>query len=554
MPKKKPGKKPASKKYPARKAPKKVSAKKGSAGKSAPKKTVVKKTVHTATVPKTAVARKAIKLAALKKADLVRMKKHVESDSRLAGIFSYFNTFLQASEYEVIQMMVRAKVWSGPIPPNPGGSGNAEFGTLDYDLNNPGSNPFLQGFADLWKFVVGSLPVTQMNAANYNNLQRAIAPSQPGLVASDGTWFSQSTYGAADLGWTEAAFLYVYYYAKGSFAPFAQSPATVRLTGSGSNTQVKIALVGDWGTGIFPNGPAGPVMNAILASGPDYIIHLGDVYYSGTIDEEQNKLVGLWPSPYVRRSFTLNSNHEMYDGAFGYFKVLTNPIFGMQNQTSYFALQYGNSGQPGGPWTIVGLDSAYFSTSPFVMNGSIQEPGVAGGLAQPQFLQKLVQGGLSPLNTIVLSHHNPISMDGSALVTDELNNNLWAQVTAPGALNGTPRAWYWGHVHNGIVYPNPTFTKNNVYGRCLGHGALPFGDAWGLATVPKSQVQAYANTARPNPNPTPLMMNGFILLTITQSGQVTETFYQQDGSQAPWVKPFTYQLGKSSAAAGSGGE
>jgi hypothetical protein len=34
-------------------------------------------------------------------------------------------------------------------------------------------------------------------------------------------------------------------------------------------------------------------------------------------------------------------------------------------------------------------------------------------------------------------------------------------------------------------------------------------------------------------------------LTITQSGQVTETFYQQDGTQAPWARPnpFTYRLG-----------
>jgi hypothetical protein len=46
-----------------------------------------------------------------------------------------------------------------------------------------------------------------------------------------------------------------------------------------------------------------------------------------------------------------------------------------------------------------------------------------------------------------------------------------------------------------------------------------------------------------------LMMNGFMLLTITKTGQVTETFYQQDGTKAPWVGSNTYQLGGGTAGA-----
>ena len=42
-----------------------------------------------------------------------------------------------------------------------------------------------------------------------------------------------------------------------------------------------------------------------------------------------------------------------------------------------------------------------------------------------------------------------------------------------------------------------------------------------------------------------LMMNGFMLLTITKTGQVTETYYQHDGTRAPWVNSNTYQLGGS---------
>ena len=84
------------------------------------------------------------------------------------------------------------------------------------------------------------------------------------------------------------------------------------------------------------------------------------------------------------------------------------------------------------------------------------------------------------------------------------------------------------------------------YGRCVGHGALPFGNAWGLAATPPSQVQCYDNT--PNLKMPYLMMNGFVLLTITKTGQVTETFYQQDGTKAPWANSNTYQLGGTAGA------
>ena len=86
---------------------------------------------------------------------------------------------------------------------------------------------------------------------------------------------------------------------------------------------------------------------------------------------------------------------------------------------------------------------------------------------------------------------------------------------------------------------------DTMYGRCLGHGALPFGKAWGLAQAPKAQVQCYADT--PGSSST-LMKNGFVLLTITKEGLLTETFYDQDGNVADWVAPFSYQLGPARSA------
>jgi len=58
-----------------------------------------------------------------------------------------------------------------------------------------------------------------------------------------------------------------------------------------------------------------------------------------------------------------------------------------------------------------------------------------------------------------------------------------------------------------------------------GNGALPFGDAWGLAALPPSQVQAYADTANGDaPDSYPWVMNRFVILTITKEGEVTGTF------------------------------
>lgn len=425
-----------------------------------------------------------------------------------------------------------------------------EFGLLDYWINNPGSNEYLLWLKKVWPHLAGKLPVTLINASNYQALMNAVAIGQPGIVAADGTWYSESKYGQLDPDWLEAFVSYVLTYALGLFAPFAQNPTPVPLQGA-SSSQVTIALVGDWGTGNYTGGIAASVMKAIVTpkpgyTTPDYIIHLGDVYYAGTSSEETNNLVKMWPAAYSGKSFTLNSNHEMYSGGRGYFGALANKIFSLQNKKSYFALQYGNPKQSGGPWTIIGLDSGYWSTSPGIALGSIQGKSGSGATAQPQFLQKLVKGGLSAQNTIVLTHHNPLDTYGGYWLTDALGNNLWAQVKT--AMSGPPKAWYWGHIHNGIVYPNPTKPGDSVYGRCVGHGALPFGNAWQLAATPSNQVTAYANVARPGSK---LMMNGFLLLTITQTGQVTETFYQQDGTQPTWVHPYTYQLGVTAAAAGA---
>jgi hypothetical protein len=125
---------------------------------------------------------------------------------------------------------------------------------------------------------------------------------------------------------------------------------------------------------------------------PHVTIHLGDVYYAGSGDQEQHNLIQLWPAGSLA-SLTLNSNHEMYSGAKAYFQAISNPPFNRQNGCSYFVLENAN-------WVIVGLDSAYFAAeADLYLSGSL---GPNEG-TQIQFVQAQVAKNKK---IIVLTHHN----------------------------------------------------------------------------------------------------------------------------------------------------
>ena len=109
----------------------------------------------------------------------------------------------------------------------------------------------------------------------------------------------------------------------------------------------RIALLADWGTGLYGAPPSG---KCIQADGKfTHIIHLGDVYYSGTQKEIQSQFIPYWPSVNGAVNRACNSNHEMYSGGHGYFN-LTLPTFAQMS--SCFALENEH-------WLVIGLDTAY---------------------------------------------------------------------------------------------------------------------------------------------------------------------------------------------------
>jgi hypothetical protein len=169
------------------------------------------------------------------------------------------------------------------------------------------------------------------------------------------------------------------------------------------------------------------------------------------------------------------------------------------------------------------------STIDAFLTGSI---GGSDGI-QGKWIQSL---GLNPEKTIVLTHHNGFSFNCSSV------SPLWAEIN--GALKGDPYAWYWGHIHNGIVYDSPvTITPDGsskwmtkTYSRCLGHAALPYG----LSSELDSEFIAW-NATNPQEPKSSLLSNGYAVLTLTKNSAydiigITENFYDLTTNTAVWTK------------------
>jgi hypothetical protein len=244
---------------------------------------------------------------------------------------------------------------------------------------------------------------------------------------------------------------------------------------------------------------------------PFLTIHLGDTYYAGTSDQEQHLLVKPWPAGAKEGggALTLNSNHEMYSGATGYFATtLADPKFNLQAGCSYFALE--NSA-----WVIVGLDTAYYADEEkMYLEGSLLSPG------DPQ-ISFLAQKIATRKKVLILTHHGGLSLDGRTKTA------LWNQVMSAFAPDQLPACWYWGHEHAAVVYS--LAATGRTLGRCCGHGAVP----WGHATVLDSNanVDWFENRLANDPEIPKRVLNGFAMLSL-DGPNLKETFYDENGGVA----------------------
>jgi hypothetical protein len=198
-------------------------------------------------------------------------------------------------------------------------------------------------------------------------------------------------------------------------------------------------MMGDWGTGLY----GAPVCADTIGKDPKgcgLLLHLGDVYYSGTEKEVAERFLALWPQVPGATSRALNSNHEMYTGGHAYFNQTLHQ-FGQAS--SCFAWRNDH-------WLLVGLDSAYLDHDL--------------GMGQAEWLEGLVAGA-GGRKVVLFTHHQPFSLvekQGPKLV-DKLAGLLDDRRIF---------AWYWGHEHRCVIYdPHPAW---GLHGRCIGHGGYPY--------------------------------------------------------------------------------
>ncbi|MEO1167555.1 MAG: hypothetical protein AAFW97_02470 [Pseudomonadota bacterium] len=463
----------------------------------------------------------------------------LDGDNPLDKFFHY----LVESEDHALALIYYVDHPHEPAPAVPA-EGSIEAGFLLYWIHYPPKevdkwleqHALLDGvFKELQKLA----PPTRITPMQYDVLVEKI--DTKAVPWNDGTLIGTKSFEQLDPGWMLAAINYAINIVIGGIvSPFPVPPnqgtiATATLTPKPEHVHPGqqppdpvIGIIGDWGTGFYTDSNGGDcaakrVLADITAQPIDYLMHLGDVYYAGTDwrplpGEEYLNFKMLWPDQGSGRNFTLNSNHEMYGDGSGYFDVAleSGGPFGHQQGLSYFALEYHD-------WLLLGLDSGYFSDQEnglkFYMDGAI---GTAIHQEQVEQIKAVCarHGRNKPI--MVMTHHNPCDT-----FTAE-TNILFKQVSeAIGAVG--PAVWYWGHVHNGIVY-NQLSIGNSIpwvptKGRCCGHAAIPFGDGWGLED--NSNIDYYAHTHDGQfPPDDPHVRNGYALVTLHKDGGFSEAFYE----------------------------
>ena len=224
--------------------------------------------------------------------------------------------------------------------------------------------------------------------------------------------------------------------------------------------KIKIAFVSDWATG---TPLAKNVMRCIGEQNPDIVIHLGDVYYSGTKEEMQNHFLSIVREylPKHTRIFNLAGNHDLYAGGAGYYWLLDE----LGQPASYFCLRNKH-------WQILSIGAPPQVGKPIDAISAI-----------PAIEPKEVAWHQHKLNgadgrkTVMLSHYQLFTSSGNIGRTAD-NRPLALNPVLYEAFNThLPKIdlWLWGHEHNLVAFEPYAGLRR---GRCIGSGAIPVALLW----------------------------------------------------------------------------
>lgn len=321
------------------------------------------------------------------------------------------------------------------------------------------------------------------------------------------------------LGWAECLATYLASKAAAGTLPYRPNQDVVLPL----PTNATIAIIGDWGTG---DDVAINLLKQVATFKPDILLHLGDVYYSGTQSEAQNNFVAICQQVLGAKTplFSLCGNHDMYSGGDGYYWLIDH----IGQKSSYFCLQNDD-------WLFLAMDTGYNDHNPLTVNTNMTALVNLPGWSEANWhLNKIRQAGKRRI--AAFSHHqlfSPFSSVGS--LNDQpyaYNPHLYADFLS---IISKIDIWFWGHEHTLALYdPYMGLTR----GRCVGASAVPvftnqqkYATAAGLATFQNAPMPTWNPSAILGDNGTDYN-NGFAILTL-KGPTATVNYYQ-----VPLLKPF----------------
>lgn len=238
-------------------------------------------------------------------------------------------------------------------------------------------------------------------------------------------------------------------------------PKTIEI-----KANARVALMGDWGTGALP---AIDILKYMAGDSPDVVVHLGDIYYSGTPEECNTNFVdpinGILRKDKTLPIYSLSGNHDMYCGGLGFYSLIAELNAAPFTQpASFFCLRSADE-----KWQLLAMDTGLHDDNPGTVAGAVTH------LEDDEVAWHCDRISEFPGRTILLSHHqlfsafSPIGAlgsDGKRSAVNPLLLKAYKQMTSTKEI----AAWFWGHEHTLSIY-NPFAGLER--GRCLGHGAVP---------------------------------------------------------------------------------
>jgi len=335
-------------------------------------------------------------------------------------------------------------------------------------------------------------------------------------------------FGQCDAKWGEVLAIYVASRIAGNQIPYRRynSLQDFVITDRLPN-KATVVLIADWGTG---QDAAKALLAKVASHKPDVVIHLGDVYYSGTQTEVQNYFYGIWQKtlgipkvPWGSKltdftakpaTFHMPGNHDMYAGGAPYYAVIDM----LGQPASYFCLRNDN-------WQFVAMDTSLNDSNPNTVEDATHVD------EQEIIWMKDKVNNAGGRKTILLSHHQLFT------AFEKIGGQAVNQKMLPQVQDILPKltAWLWGHEHNMVIYKEYL----NVLGRCIGHGAFP------VSNTPVPFVSPNPGVPLEDVNlavdPSGFYRHGYVLMDI-DGPKAHLTYYQYDATTGLENALFTEDL------------